>query len=85
MSNNSSAESLREKGNEFYKKKDYDHAIDCYSQSIAIQGTAAAYDLCLIALFYLDIQIVLYVTSNFKTTLKQKQMHLKQLHVMHYL
>ena len=48
MSNNNSAESLREKGNEFYKKKDYDHAIDCYSQSIAIQGTAAAYDLYLI-------------------------------------
>lgn len=48
MSNNSSAETLREKGNEYYKKRDYDNAIDFYSQSIAVQGTAPAYDLYII-------------------------------------
>lgn len=41
MSQNSSAESLKEQGNEFYKKKDYEKAVSFYSQSIEVQETAA--------------------------------------------
>lgn len=41
MSEPITAESLKEKGNETFKKRDYETAIDFYSKSIAIEPSAA--------------------------------------------
>ncbi|CAI9103531.1 OLC1v1002031C1 [Oldenlandia corymbosa var. corymbosa] len=37
------ANSEKELGNDFFKKKNYNEAIDCYSRSIALSPTAVAY------------------------------------------
>lgn len=41
MSQTKLAESLKEKGNEHFRLKHYEEAINLYSQSIDIEGTAA--------------------------------------------
>ena len=41
MSDQLSAESLKDKGNEAYKKRDYEKAIEWYTQSLHVQPTAA--------------------------------------------
>ena len=43
MSNKSRATSLREAGNERFKKHDYEGAVDFYSQSLKVEETAAWY------------------------------------------
>ena len=43
MSTQSRATSLREAGNERFKKRDYEGAIDFYSQSLKVEETAAWY------------------------------------------
>lgn len=38
------SDSLRAKGNEYYRKKDYENAIDYYTKSLNIEKTAAWYE-----------------------------------------
>ena len=52
MNDNSSAESLKEKGNEYYKKRDYERAVSLYSQSLQKQETAAWYFMNYIVLIF---------------------------------
>ena len=41
MEEKETADSLKNKGNDYYYKKDYDNAIDCYSRSLDLLKTAA--------------------------------------------
>ena len=41
MSEPRTADNLKEKGNEAFKKRDYETAIDFYTQSIALEPSAA--------------------------------------------
>ncbi|CBK19837.2 uncharacterized protein [Blastocystis hominis] len=53
MAENETSDSLRVKGNEYYRKKDYENAIDFYTKSLNIEKTAACYSnraLCYIQL-----------------------------------
>lgn len=44
MAENETSDSLRVKGNEYYRKKDYENAIDFYTKSLNIEKTAAWYE-----------------------------------------
>ena len=44
MEEKETSESLRIKGNEYYRKRDYENAIDYYTKSLDIEKTAAWYE-----------------------------------------
>lgn len=55
MEQNETSESLRVKGNEYYRKREYENAIDYYTKSLNIEKTAAWYE---------DI-LLLYLTCSY--------------------
>ena len=80
-----SAEILKEQGNEYYKKRDYERAVSLYTQSIEIQETAAWYIILGVYTYYLVILIAHFVTFSFITMYEPSLMQQKQFIVILYL
>ncbi|GJY63250.1 RNA polymerase II-associated protein 3 isoform X1 [Tanacetum coccineum] len=61
----------QEKGNEFFKKRKYKEAVDCYSRSLALSPTAVAYANRAMAYLKLKRHVLAYVINIDEVIAKQ--------------